>query len=122
MNRYTVMFSGRRVGAIGIMYDSVVTLDATDYAQMRSTLYERYEHIGSLAVRKVEPLSDAFPRLRQRVWKGARGAMGVVFTSYLTDHDGYNECLEWLRTNAPHSVSDATENQSYEIKPFEETP
>lgn len=59
MNRYTLAFNARTIGALGIWSDYQRTVDAPTEDAARLRLYETHEHISGVRVVKVEPLTDA---------------------------------------------------------------
>lgn len=53
--RYRAEFNGRRVGAIGIMYDINTTCQGDNHEQAKLDLYNQFEHITKL---KLTPMVD----------------------------------------------------------------
>jgi len=54
MNLYTIRFTGRRVGAIGIFYTITAQRRAKDKDAAVLALYDEYEHIHNPIVTLVE--------------------------------------------------------------------
>ena len=52
MSKYTFTFIGRKSGAIGIRYKIKETIVAASQKKAAMMLYDRYEHIDILAVKK----------------------------------------------------------------------
>jgi hypothetical protein len=50
MKKFTITFNGRKAGAIGIMYDSTVTVEAKDKTEALLKLYDDYEHVRVIGI------------------------------------------------------------------------
>ena len=50
MKRYTIRFSGRVLGAIGVLCTFTAARDANTQQEAEAALYEKYEHICVLSV------------------------------------------------------------------------
>jgi hypothetical protein len=48
--KYQLVFYGRKVGAIGIMYWITVTIEASSEDEARIKIYDTHEHISGLVV------------------------------------------------------------------------
>jgi hypothetical protein len=57
MSRYRFEFYGRQVGAIGIMSNYEVEVEAETQQEAQLKLYETHEHISIKRVTEVEPSS-----------------------------------------------------------------
>ncbi len=51
--KYRLDFYGRKVGAIGIFYQTSVTLEAANEDEARRKIYDTHEHISGLRVTEV---------------------------------------------------------------------
>ena len=54
MHTYKISFTGRLKGAIGIFYKITDTVRATDEKAATLALYDKYEHIHQLKVKKIK--------------------------------------------------------------------
>ena len=54
MTTYTVKFTGRTNGAIGIFYPITETVQAENEEAAKLKLYEKYEHITNIQIKKAK--------------------------------------------------------------------
>lgn len=53
MKTFKCYFTGRKVGAIGIFYDFIVTVQAENEEQARLKVYETHEHLSKWSAREI---------------------------------------------------------------------
>ena len=56
--KYKIRFTGRKVGAIGIVSSNVITIEAVSAYAARIRLYENYEHIRGISIEEVKLKPD----------------------------------------------------------------
>lgn len=69
MKTFECYFTGRQVGAIGIMGEFIVTVQAEDEDKAKLKIYKTHEHISKWFAREIPPgLAPRLPRNSETLW------------------------------------------------------